>query len=270
MPLRTQLNNGDVVEIIKNRSASPQLAWLGFVVTGKARAAIRRAVRAKEREEVAMIGRKLFEEIVERLPSKIGKKAVKDAVKRLALASETELMIAIGTAKLDDRAVMEALVPGSTKHLPDPEQWPKQERAISIKGLTAGMAFHLGDCCHPVPGDRIVGTRQPGKGVVVHAIDCLTLASGVDADWLDLSWGERTTGAVGRVRAVLYNRPGTLAEAAGIFAGNRANIVHLEMQGRDELFGTYEVDLEVSDLAHLTRIVSALRASDAVAEAERI
>lgn len=270
MPLRTALGNGDVVEIIKSRNASPQLAWLGFVVTGKARAAIRRAVRAKERQEVAAIGAKLFDEVVARLPSKIGKKAVKDAVKRLGLASETELMIAIGTAKLDDRQVMEALMPGSTKDLPEPDQWAKQDRAISIRGLTAGVAFHLGDCCHPVPGDRIVGIRIPDKGVEVHAIDCLTLASGVDADWLDLSWGERTTGAVGRLRVVLYNRPGTLAEAAGIFAGNRANIVHLENTGRDELFGTYEIDLEVSDLAHLTRIISSLRASDAVAEAERI
>ncbi|MBS3927549.1 MAG: bifunctional (p)ppGpp synthetase/guanosine-3',5'-bis(diphosphate) 3'-pyrophosphohydrolase [Sphingomonadales bacterium] len=270
MPLRTALNNGDVVEVIKSRNASPQLAWLGFVVTGKARAAIRRAVRAKERQEVAMIGRKLYDQIIERLPSKIGKKAVKDAVKRLGLTSEEELMIAIGTAKIEDRAVMEALVPGSTKHMAEPENWPKQDRAISIRGLTAGMAFHLAECCHPVPGDRIVGIRQPGTGVEVHSIDCLKLASGVDADWLDLSWGERTTGAVGRVRVVLYNRPGTLAEAAGIFAGNRANIAALENTGRDELFSTYEVDLDVNDLAHLTRIVSALRASDAVAEAERI
>ena len=270
MPLRTVLNNGDVVELIKSRSASPQLSWLGFVVTGKARAAIRRAVRAKERAEVAMIGRKLFDQITDRLPSKIGKKAVKDAAKRLELASEEDLMVAIGTAKLEDRTVMEALMPGSTKDMPEPEHWAKADRAISIRGLTAGMAFHLGQCCHPVPGDRIVGIREPDKGVVVHTIDCLALASGVDADWLDLSWGERSTGALGRVRIVLYNRPGTLAEAAGIFAGNRANIASLENNGRDELFSTYEVDLEVSDLAHLTRIVSALRASDAVAEAERI
>lgn len=270
MPLRTVLNNGDVVELIKSRSASPQLSWLGFVVTGKARAAIRRAVRAKERAEVAMIGRKLYDQMVDRLPSKIGKKAVKDACQRLGLGGEDDLMVAIGTAKLEDRAVMEALMPGSTKDMPEPEHWTKADRAISIKGLTAGMAFHLGQCCHPVPGDRIVGIREPDRGVVVHTIDCLALASGVDADWLDLSWGERTTGALGRVRIVLYNRPGTLAEAAGIFAGNRANIASLENSGRDELFSTYEVDLEVSDLAHLTRIVSALRASDAVAEAERI
>ena len=270
MPLRTALANGDVVEIIKSRSASPQLSWLGFVVTGKARAAIRRAVRAKERAEIAMIGRKLFDEISDRLPSKVGKKALREAIKRLGFEREEDMMAAIGTAKVSDRAVMEALVPGSAAGLPDPEAWPKQERAISIRGLTPGVAFHLADCCHPVPGDRIVGIRQPGKGVEVHAIDCLRLANGVDADWLDLSWGERTSGAIGRIRTVLYNRPGTLAEMTGIFAGNRANIVYLNLSQRDELFGTYDVDLEVNDLAHLTRIVSALRASDAVAEAERL
>jgi GTP pyrophosphokinase len=270
MPLRTQLNNGDVVEIIKGRDTSPQLSWLGFVVTGKARAAIRRAVRAKEREEIAAIGEKLFEAIVARLPSKIGKKAVSAALKRLGMSREEELMVAIGSAKLPDREVMEALVPGSTKELGDEEQWPKQERAISIRGLTPGMAFRLATCCHPVPGDRIIGLRVQGQGVEVHAIDCLALADGTDADWLDLSWGDRSTGAIGRLRVVLYNRPGTLAEVTAIFAGNLANVVNLQMAQRDDPFGTYEVDLEVQDSAHLARIVSALRASDAVAEAERI
>ena len=270
VPLRTVLGNGDVVEIIKSKTSSPQLSWLSFVVTGKARAAIRRAVRAKEREEIAAIGRKLYEEIAGRLPTRIGKKALKEAVQRLGLDDEDDLMVAIGTARFDDRTVMEALVPGSASGLADPEDWPKQERAISIRGLTPGMGFRLAECCHPVPGDRIVGLRRPGEGVEVHAIDCLKLADGVDADWLDLSWGERTTGAVGQVRCVLYNRPGTLAEMTGIFAHARANIVRLEMTSRDNLFGTYEVDIEVTDLAHLTRIVSALRASEAVATAERL
>ena len=269
MPLRTPLNNGDVVEIIKSKSASPQLSWLGFVVTGKARAAIRRAVRAKERAEVAAIGRKLYEEIVERLPTTIGKKALNDALKRLKLASEDDFMFAIGSAKLDDRQVMEALVPGSAANIPE-ENWPSQKRAIAVRGLTPGMAFKLAACCHPVPGDRIVGLRRPGKGVEVHAIDCMKLADGVDADWIDLSWDARTDGAIGRLRAELYNRPGTLAEMAGIFAKNHANVVNLEMTQRENPFHTYEVDLEVRDLAHLTRIISALRASEAVAQAERI
>ena len=270
VPLRTPLVNGDVVEIIKSRSSSPQLSWLGFVVTGKARAAIRRAVRAKERAEIAAIGFKLFEEITERLPTKIGKKAVTAAVKRLGFAREEELMIAIGTAKITDGQVMEALVPGSAKGLADPESWPQQERAISIRGLTPGMAFQLADCCHPVPGDRIVGLRRPGVGVEVHSIDCMSLADGVDHDWLDLSWGDRTTGAVGRLRCVLYNRPGTLAEVTGILANTNANIVALRISSRDDRFGTYEIDFEVSDLAHLTRILSTLRASDAVAQADRM
>ena len=270
MPLRTPLNNGDVVDIIKGKNTQPQLSWLGFVVTGKARASIRRAVRAKERSEVAAIGAKLFDEIAARLPSPIGKKARGQAIKRLGLDDDEELMFAIGSAKLDDRQVMEALVPGSAADLPEPERWPQQETPISIRGLTAGKAFHLAACCHPVPGDRIVGLRQPGKGVEVHAIDCLDLANGIDADWLDLSWGERSGGATGRLAVTLYNRPGTLADMAAIFAGNRANVVALALTQRDDPFHTYEVSLEVHDLAHLTRIVSALRASDAVAQAERM
>ncbi|WP_226016749.1 bifunctional (p)ppGpp synthetase/guanosine-3',5'-bis(diphosphate) 3'-pyrophosphohydrolase [Novosphingobium sp. FKTRR1] len=270
VPLRTPLQNGDVVEIIKSRNAEPQLSWLAFVVTGKARAGIRRFVRQKERSEIAAIGRKIYEEIAERLPSQIGKKALAEAIKRLKLNSEEDLMVAIGSAKLDDRQVMEALVPGSAANLPASETWPSQQRAIAVRGLTPGVAFQLADCCHPVPGDRIVGLRRPGKGVEVHAIDCLQLADGVDADWIDLQWDARTDGAVGRVRAELYNRPGTLAEMAGTFAKNHANVVNLEMTQRENPFHTYEVDLEVRDLAHLTRIISALRASDAVAQADRI
>jgi GTP pyrophosphokinase len=106
--------------------------------------------------------------------------------------------------------------------------------------------------------------------VEVHAIDCLELASGIDAAWLDLSWGQRSTGAIGRLRATLYDRPGALAEMAGVFGQNMANIRSLEQAETEHPFAVYEVDLEVQDLAHLTRILSALRASDAVAQAERI
>ena len=270
MPLRTQLNNGDVVEILKGKNAEPQMSWLGFVVTGKARAAIRRAVRLKERAEVAEIGQKLYDEIASRVPAKIGKKALRSAIARLEMEDEDDLYYAIGSAKIADREVMEALVPGCTEGLADDDaEWLRSGKSLSIRGLTPGVGYKLAECCHPVPGDRIVGIRKPNEGVEVHAIDCHELASGIDTDWLDLSWGKRSRGAVGRLRVTLYDRPGTLAEMAGIFAKNVVNVKSLEQVQLDHPFTTYEVDLEVQDLAHLTRILSALRASDSVAQAER-
>ncbi|BDI61816.1 RelA/SpoT family protein [Qipengyuania nanhaisediminis] len=269
MPLRTQLQNGDVVEIIKGGDAEPQMSWLGFVVTGKARAAIRRAVRLKEREEVADIGAKLFDEIATRVPARIGKKAVREAVRRLGMDEPEDLMFAIGSAKLSDREVMEALVPGCTAEFEEDEEWSRRERSISIRGLTPGVAFELATCCHPVPGDRIVGLRRRNETVLVHAIDCEELASGIDSDWLDLDWGRRSHGAVGRLTVTLYDRPGTLAEMAGIFAQNKINVTSLVQTQLDHPFTTYAIDAEVQDLAHLTRILSALRASDAVAQADR-
>ena len=270
MPLRTQLNNGDVVEIIKSAQADPQMSWLGFVVTGKARASIRRAVRLKERAEVAEIGKKLFDEIALRVPAKIGKKAQREALRRLEMDEEEDLYYAIGSAKISDREVMEALVPGSTAELEDEPDWAKSGKALSIRGLTPGVGFKLAECCHPVPGDRIVGLRKPNEGVEVHTIDCHHLASGIDSDWLDLSWGKRSRGATGRLRVTLYDRPGTLAEMAGIFAQNHVNVTSLDQTQLDHPFTTYEIDLEVQDVPHLNRILSALRASDSIAQAERV
>jgi len=270
MPLRTQLSNGDVVEIIKGGEAEPQLSWLGFVVTGKARAAIRRAVRLKERDEVAEIGAKLFDEIVVRVPAKIGKRAIKEAIKRLDMDEPEDLMFAIGAGKITDREVMEALVPGCTAEFEEDEDWARHDRQISIRGLTPGVGFELAECCHPVPGDRIVGLRRKGERVIVHTIDCLQLADGVDSDWLDLNWDKRSHGALGRFTVTIYDRPGTLAEMAGVFAQNKINVTNLRQTHLDLPFATYEIDAEVNDLAHLSRILSALRASDAVAQADRI
>ncbi len=270
VPLRTQLANGDVVEILKSEGQEPQPGWLSFVITGKARAAIRRFVRYKERDEIVEIGTKLYDEIISRLPGKIGKKAQKAGLKRLKFEHDDDLMMAIGTRQISDREVMEAIMPGSVNDNDADWQWPEQDRAISIKGLTPGVAFDLADCCHPVPGDRIVGLRRSGENVEVHAIDCLQLADGIDADWVDLSWGPETDGAAARLAIVLHDKPGTLAEMAGIFGFHNANILRLRMTHRDAPFHTFEIDLEVHNVQHLMRILSALRASDAVAQAERL
>lgn len=269
VPLGTPLANGDMVEILKSDGQVPQPAWLNFVVTAKARATIRRFVRAKERSEQVAMGQAMFDEIAGRLPVQIGAKAMKDALQRLGLDNQDELMIAVATRRVGDTQLMRALMPGHEQDLMG-RDFPSQDHAVSIEGLTAGVAFILSDCCHPVPGDRIVGLRREGHPVEVHTIECNTLADDNEVDWIDLSWGKGAEGGAARLRVIVHNRPGTLAEMAGIFGYHKANIVNLRMSNRDGPFHTYDADIEVHDKSHLMRILSALRASEAVAQADRI
>jgi GTP diphosphokinase / guanosine-3',5'-bis(diphosphate) 3'-diphosphatase len=267
VPLRTAIENGDQVAILKSKAQEPQPMWLNIAVTGKARAAIRRFVRHKEHDELVALGRKIYEEIAARLPTKLSKNALPEAIKRLKLIDENAFMLAIAKRSIADIEIMEALMPGSSasaKTLAIP-----QREAISIKGLTPGVAFDLAECCHPVPGDRIVGLRREDEAIIIHTIDCNSLADGVDADWLDIAWGDGSDGGAARVSVVVNNEPGALAAMAGIFASHKANIMNLRLEARDSGFHTYIADVEVHDLGHLTKIVAALRAADAVVQADR-
>jgi RelA/SpoT family (p)ppGpp synthetase len=268
MPLRTPLENGDQVEILVSKAQHPQPAWLSFVVTGKARAKIRRFVKSKEREETVALGRKIYDEIVQRLPGPLGWEAMAEALKRLHLHDDDALMEAIALKRVSDIAVMEALIPGSTgKGGIKP---PPQRTAISIKGLTPGVAFNLAQCCHPIPGDRIVGLRREGTEIEVHMIGCDRLADGVDADWVDLAWGDESDGGTARLCVVIKNEPGSLAVIAGIMGSYGANIVSMEQVSRDGSFHTFHLDIEVHDVQHLMRILAALRATEVVSSAERL
>lgn len=265
VPLRTVIETGDQVQILQSKAQQPQPMWMSFAVTGKARAAIRRFVRLKDRTESIALGRKIYEEIVGRLPTRLGPEAQKAAIKRLSIPDEAELMIAIARQKISDAQVMEALMPGSI----DLDIAPVQREAISIKGLTPGVAYMLAECCHPIPGDRLVGLRRHDEMIEVHTIDCHSLADGVDADWLDLAWGDGTDGATARLLIVLKNEPGALAVMAGIFGTQKANILNLRLDARDSSFHNFTIDLEVRDLPHLMKILAALRAADAVVQAAR-
>jgi GTP diphosphokinase / guanosine-3',5'-bis(diphosphate) 3'-diphosphatase len=269
VPLRTQLVNGDTVEVLISEKQNPEPAWMGFVATGKARAAIRRHVRHKERDETVALGKTLFEEIVRRLPVKVGDKAVKAAVERLKLADVSDLHYAVGRQRLRDSEVMEALVPGVVADMKRAGVRIDPARPISIEGLTPGVAFQLAECCHPVPGDRIVGLARPDKGIEIHTIDCDSLASGEDADWIDVRWQRDSEGGTARLMVVVRNEPGTLSEMTGIIARAGANIVNLRLSSREGGFHAFDLSLEVKDVQHLMSILSSLRASDAVVSADR-
>jgi len=269
VPLKTGIENGDQVQILRSKAQEPQINWLSFAITGKARAAIRRHLRHKEREENQALGHKIYDEIVQRLPAPIAGDAIRAALKRLKLPDEAALMEAIARRRIPDAAVMEALMPGSAG-AEALRELPPQTSAISIKGLTPGVAFDLGECCHPVPGDRIVGLRRPNEGIEVHTINCPTLATSDDADWVDLAWGDKTDGGTARISVEVKNEPGALGVIATIIGAQKANIVNMRLDNRDTGFHTNTIDVEVHDLHHLTRLIAALRAADAVSMVERV
>jgi RelA/SpoT family (p)ppGpp synthetase len=269
VPLRTGIENGDQVQILRSKAQEPQANWLNFAITGKARAAIRRHLRHKERVETQALGRKMYDELVSRLPAPLAGNAQAMAMQRLKVADEAALLEAIARRRLPDAAVMEALMPGSAgaDALRD---LPPQSSAISIRGLTAGVAFDLAECCHPVPGDRIVGLRRPDAGIEVHTIDCPVLGAADDADWVDLSWGDKTEGATGRISVEVKNEPGALGTIATIIGAQKANIVNLRLDNRDTGFHTNTIDVEVHDVHHLMHVIGALRAADAVNSVVRV
>ena len=273
VPLRTAIENGDQVQVLRSKAQTPQPNWLNFAITGKALAAIRRHLRQVEREQTIALGRKLYEDIVTRLPAPLGADAMAHALTRLKLPDEAALMQAIARRTLTDAQVMEALMPGSAGA--DVAHSPPQSSAISIEGLAPGVAYELGECCHPVPGDRIVGLRRPDASIEVHRIDCPTLAelaerSDEETDWIDVKWGNKTEGATARVSVEVKNEPGALGVLATIIGQHKANIINLRLDTRDTQFHTNVIDVEVHDAHQLMRLIAALRAADAVNAAERV
>lgn len=269
VPLRTVIDNGDQVQILRSKAQEPQPGWLNFAITGKARAAIRRHLRHKERIETQALGRKMYDELVSRLPAPLAGNAQAMAMQRLKVSDEAALLEAIARRRIPDAAVMEALMPGSAG-VDAMRDLPPQSSAISIRGLTAGVAFDLAECCHPVPGDRIVGLRRPDAGIEVHTIDCPVLGAADDTDWVDLSWGDKTEGATGRISVEVKNEPGALGTIATIIGAQKANIVNLRLDNRDTGFHTNTIDVEVHDVQHLMHVIAALRAADAVNAVTRV
>lgn len=215
------------------------------------------------------MGGKLLESLAVRLKIGLGDELLGPALGRLKLPDRTALELAMARNVLTDAQVSEALVPGSTAG-----QKPRRKRgkpgpaAVSIHGLTAGVGFELG-ACHPIPGDRIVGIRHPGQPIVIHTIDCASLADET-GEWLEVSWGQETDGAVARLAVVVHNQPGSLASLTTTLAAHNANIVNLALKHRDREFHTDVIDIEVEDLKHLTTIVAALRNVNAVVSVERM
>jgi len=147
-----------------------------------------------------------------------------------------------------------------------------RSNAIPIRGLASGVAVHFAGCCHPLPGDRIVGIVATGKGVTIHTIDCVNLDQYNDTPerWLDVAW-EDTEGApyVGRITLMVSNESETLGELTTVIAKNMGYVSNLRIANRAGEFCEVIVDVEVRDVKHLTNIIAALRAAPAISSVER-
>ena len=281
-PLRNPLTNGDVVEVIRGATPTAHPEWRSLAITGRARSAIRRHIRQTEKEEFVRLGRASIDQTLERAGKTRGSVSLRPALDRFGVATEDELFDAIGRGRVTPAQALDSLFPGMKESEKASAAARRRiEDGVGARlyvrggGLTPGVSLHFGECCNPVPGDRIVGILDPaGSGLTVHAIDCSRLAEYEDRDdlWRDLQWtpqAEANTVTQTRLTATIRNAPGVLGQACTIIGEAGGNIVGLRMDHRQSDFFDVDIDLEVRDARHLTNIAAALRACPPIETVER-
>jgi guanosine-3',5'-bis(diphosphate) 3'-pyrophosphohydrolase len=281
-PLRTVLQNGDVIEVIRGPKPVVPPDWRSLTVTGRARSAIRRHIRQTEKEEFTRLGRATVDQTFQRAGKSRADVSLKPALERLAVPNEDDLFEAVGRGRISPAQVLDVIFPGLKAS--DREAATAVRRIESGRGarlyvrgggLTPGITLHFGPCCTPVPGDRIVGiVDSGGGGLMVHTIDCAKLAEFEDQEelWRDLQWtpeAERNTVTLSRLTATIRNAPGVLGQACTVIGEAGGNIVNLRMHRRQADFFDVDFDVEVKDARHLTHIAAALRANPSIETVER-
>ncbi len=288
VPLRTQLNNGDQVDIVTQKGSVPSLQWERFVVTGKARARIRKFLRTQQRAEYIVLGRNLLERTFKQEGLDYSEKLIDPIYSQFQAQSIEDLYANIGASLQSVRDVFNAA-------MPDHKTKQQQEKAnltaaqlsrtrtregrttdqpLTLRGLIPGMAVHYARCCHPIPGDPIVGIVTTGKGVTVHTTDCETLESfaNMPERWIDVAWDDghgKDVKMVGRLVLVLFNQPNALGTVTMIIGKAGGNIINFKITHRTTDFFDILVDVEVRDVKHLTLIIAALRANSVISSVER-
>ncbi len=282
-PLRTVLQNGDQVEILTSKAQHPSTEWERFVVTGKAKAAIRRYVRAIKREQFINLGKEMLERLFKGENLELNDKVLVGVMQNFEAETIDDIYAKVGEGLITGWDVLKAVYPAykqskldkMVKSIKVPGfRKKKKTEPLKIKGLISDMAVHFAGCCHPLPGDRIVGIVTTGKGVTVHTIDCKTLEKYSDEPerWLDIDWGDDAEQEfhTARIKVMLSNEPGALGDLSNLIARKEANISNLNIVYRTLSYFELLIDLEVKDLAHLNDIIAALKSSKVVSYVSRV
>ncbi|MGA7808788.1 RelA/SpoT family protein, partial [Bradyrhizobium sp.] len=291
-PLSSELQNGDEVEVLTSEAQSaPPSAWESLAITGKARAAIRRATRTAVRDQYAGLGRRIVERLFERAKLDYADDKLKGALPRLARASIDDVMAAVGRGEMKASDVARAMYPdykeertaryGAKKSLAvklklkSPPEAVRNSSAIPIRGINSGLPVKFAPAGGAVPGDRIVGIVTPGEGITIYPIQSPALKDFEEEPerWLDVRWDvdENTPQRFpARIMVHNVNEPGSLAQVATVIAEHDGNIDNISMWRRSPDFTELTIDLEVYDLKHLSAIIAQLRAKAVVAKVERV
>ena len=284
-PLNTKLANGDQVEIITSKTQTPSPTWERFVVTGKARSHIRRFIRQQQRNEYVTLGQAMLKKIFSQEGYEYTDKAVAGIVPQMRVDNIDDIFANIGSGHFAAKDIFRTIFPAhkvetaaaAKENDPDKIAYAKRPdngKPMPIKGLIPGMAMHFARCCHPLPGDRIVGIVTTGKGVTIHTIDCETLETFADTPerWIDVSWGEGPDSPeahIGRLEVTISNEAGALAALTTVIGKNGGNITNLKITNRTLDFWDMLLDVYVHDTRHLSNIIAALRATPQIASVER-
>jgi GTP pyrophosphokinase len=259
VPLRTELRNGDRVEIITASHAKPNPGWLQYVRTGKARSNIRHFLKTMQYDESAALGERLLEQALKALRSSLA--AVDEAawerlVRDGGARSRNEILADIGLGKR-----LPAVVARRLLRKADSREEAKGASSVLIRG-TEGMAVQLATCCRPIPGDSIIGSIKKGQGLVVHLSDCRSIIrsrKNEPEQWIDVEWDPRTTRLFQAALDVMVeNRRGVLAKVASGIAEAGSNIDSISMDDDRAMFTTMHFVIEVANRQHLARVMRSL------------
>src|SRR6187401_1704859 len=298
-PMVSELQNGDEVEIVTSKAqTAPPTAWESVVVTGKARAAIRRATRTAVRAQYVSFGRQMVERLFQRAKKDYSDEKLQGALPRLARASVEEVMAAVGRSEMRASDVARAMYPDYKEERVVRAATPKAETgwfglrkakslifkvpdgkdvddAIPIRGIGGEQPVRFAPDGGAVPGDRIVGIMIPGEGITIYPIQSPALKEFEDTPerWLDVRWdidGESAQRFPARIKVNSRNEPGSLAQVAQVIAEHDGNIDNVRMTRGAPDFTELLIDLEVYDLKHLNAIIAQLKAKPVVARVERV
>jgi GTP pyrophosphokinase len=292
LPLRYQLQNGDQVEIMTSRGGTPSPQWERFVVTGKARSRIRRFIHQQQREEHINVGRAELTKAFRSAGVDGSERALEPALKALKLASIEDLYIAVGNGNVGARDVVHAAYPELRQSPRAPRVMPvlpprgragvRPDTSMPITGLVPGMAYHFAGCCHPVPGDEIIGIVATGKGVTIHARECQTLEgfAATPERFIEVDWNyevlakgkpesKHHPGHTARISVISDNEGPALANLTNAIAKQDGAIANLKIVNRQQDFMEALVDVEVRDVSHLTKVIAGLRGVSGIKSVER-